>query len=275
MIDLHTHSTASDGMYAPDALVARAASAGVTTLGLTDHDTIAGCAATAAACAQHRIDFVPGIEITAVTGERDVHVLAYFFDVESPALRAFLTAQREIRVNRVRAMFGRLEELGMPLDGEAILRPGVDDPSVSVGRPWIARALVTAGYVSSVNEAFERWLGRGCPAFVPRGGASTEEVFTVVHDAGGLVSLAHPVLMKHDEWISAFARQGLDAVEAFHSAQTPDDTRRYRLIAHDLKLLVTGGSDFHGNEHGGGGPGSVTLPQAEYERLLEWRARHG
>lgn len=272
MIDLHTHSTASDGMFAPDALVARAAGAGVKTLGLTDHDTIAGCAAAAAACERHRLSFVPGIEITAVTGERDVHVLAYFFDVESAALRAFLTAQREIRVNRVRAMLERLAELGMALDTESILRPGIEDPSVSVGRPWIARALLAGGYVSSVNEAFERWLGRGCPAFVPRGGASPADVFAVVHDAGGLVSLAHPVLVKRDDWIPAFAKQGLDAVEAFHSAQSSDDTRRYRLIARDLNLLVTGGSDFHGNEHGGGGPGSVTLPRAEFDRLLEWRA---
>lgn len=271
MIDLHTHSTASDGVFPPDGLVARAAAAGVKTLGLADHDTIAGCAAAGAACARHGLDFVPGIEITAVTGDRDIHVLAYFFDVESRALHAFLADQREIRVNRVRAMFVRLAELGMPLDAESILRPGLDDPSVSVGRPWIARALVAAGYVASVNEAFDRWLGRGCPAFVPRGGASPAEVFAVVHDAGGLVSLAHPVLVKHDEWIPAFAKQGLDAVEAFHSAQAPDDTRRYQMIARDLNLLVTGGSDFHGNEHGGGGPGSVVLPRAEFQRLLQWR----
>ncbi|MFN7983625.1 MAG: PHP domain-containing protein [Vicinamibacterales bacterium] len=274
MIDLHTHSTASDGMFAPEALVARAAAAGVKTLGLTDHDTIAGCAAASAACGKMGLTFVPGIEITAMTGDRDVHVLAYFFDLESSALRSFLVAQREIRVNRVRAIFDRLKTLGMPLDVEAILRPGLENPSVSVGRPWIARALVAAGYVSSVNDAFERWLGRGCPAFVPRGGASTADVFAVVHEAGGLVSLAHPVLVKHDEWIPGFARQGLDAIEAFHSAQTFDDTRRYQLIARDLGLLLTGGSDFHGTEHGGGGPGSVTLPRGEFERLLEWRARH-
>ncbi len=132
-------------MFAPDVLVARAAAAGVKTLGLTDHDTIAGCAEASAACARHGLHFLPGIEITAVTGERDVHVLAYFFDVDSTALRGFLAAQREIRVNRVRAMFARLKDLGMPLDGEAILRPGLEDPSVAVGRPWIARALVAAG----------------------------------------------------------------------------------------------------------------------------------
>lgn len=274
MIDLHTHTTASDGFLTPEALVARAARAGVTTLGLTDHDTLAGCAAAATACAHHRIAFVAGIEITAVTDERDIHVLAYFFDLESQALRRFLVDQRAIRVDRVRTIVERLAQLGMPLDIERILQPAVTDPSVSVGRPWVARALLEHGHVSSVSDAFDRWLGRGCPAFVPRGGASPAEVFAVVHEAGGLVSLAHPVLVKHDEWIKSFAAQGLDAVEAYHSAQSADDTRRYLLIANSLQLLVTGGSDFHGNEHGGGGPGSVTLPRPAFERLQAWREAH-
>jgi hypothetical protein len=252
-------------------MVARAAAAGVTTLGLTDHDTVAGCEAAATACAQHGISFVAGIEITAVAAERDVHVLAYFFDLQSEALLQFLAEQRARRVTRVRAMLERLAQLGMPLDADAVLAPGLADSSVAVGRPWIARALVAAGYVSSVNQAFERWLSRGCPAFIPRGGASPADVFARVHAAGGLVSLAHPVLVQHDEWIPDFARSGMDALEAFHSAHTPDDTHRYLMIAKSLNLLVTGGSDFHGNEHGGGGPGSVSLPRAQFDRLLAWR----
>ena len=252
--------------------MARAAAAGITTLGVTDHDTVAGCAEAATACAHHRIEFMAGIEITAVATERDVHVLAYFFDPASESLQRFLAKQRERRVDRVRAMLDRLAQLGMPLDTEAVLRPGLVDPSIAVGRPWIARALVDAGYVSSVGQAFERWLARGCPAFIPRGGASPADVFALVHDAGGLVSLAHPLLVQHDEWIRGFAQAGLDAIEAFHSAQSVDDTRRYLAIAKELNLLVTGGSDFHGSEHGGGGPGSVTLPRVEFERLQAWHA---
>jgi len=109
LIDLHTHSTASDGKCSPDELVARAAQAGVTTLALTDHDTVGGCAAAAAACTRHQIDFVPGIEITAVATDRDVHVLAYFFDLESASLTAFLSDQRRNRVERIREMLVRLE----------------------------------------------------------------------------------------------------------------------------------------------------------------------
>jgi len=268
LIDLHTHTTASDGKCSPDELVERAAAAGVTTLGLTDHDTTSGCAATAAACARHGLRFVPGIEITAVADERDVHVLAYFFDLESNALHTFLAEQRLRRVERVREMFARLEAQGIHLDVEAILGPGLSDSTRAVGRPWIARALVEAGDVASVGEAFDTLLSRGCPAFVPRIGASPGDVFAKIHAAGGIASLAHPVLVKHDEWIPAFAAAGLDALEAFHSDHDEADTARYLGLARDFGLLVTGGSDYHADdEHGGGGPGSVSLPRPYFEQL--------
>ena len=268
MIDLHTHSTASDGKCSPDELVARAAQAGVTTLALTDHDTVGGCAAAAAACTRHQVDFVPGIEITAVATDRDVHVLAYFFDLESASLTAFLSDQRRNRVERIREMLVRLEGQGIHLDSEAILAPGLADASRAVGRPWIARALVEAGHVSSVSQAFDKWLARGRPGFVPRVGASPEDVFSRIHDAGGIASLAHPVLIEHDEWIPRFAVAGLDAIEAFHADHDAADTARYLRIARDLGLRVTGGSDFHADsEHGGGGPGSVSLPSAYFEQL--------
>jgi predicted metal-dependent phosphoesterase TrpH len=269
LIDLHTHTTASDGKCSPQELAARAAAAGVTTLGLTDHDTIAGCAAAASACQSLGIEFVAGIEITAVTGDRDVHVLGYFVDLASPALAAFLAAQRQHRVERVREMIHRLGTHGIHLDAEAILAPGIDDSTLAVGRPWIARALVAGGHVSSVTEAFDRWLAFGRPAFVPRTAAPPQEVFARIHDAGGVASLAHPVLVGHDEWIPRFADAGLDAVEAFHPDHTQADTHRYLGFARALGLLVSGGSDYHADdEHGGGGPGSVSLPRDHYDRLV-------
>ena len=273
MIDLHTHTTASDGRCSPDELVARALAARVTTLGLTDHDTIAGCAPTGAACASAGITFIPGIEITAVVQERDVHVLAYFFDVESPALHAFLAEQRERRIERVREMLSRLATHGLTLDVDSVLGPGLTDRSRAVGRPWIARALVAAGYVATVNEAFESWLTRGRPGFVPRIGATPEQVFVKVHEAGGIASLAHPVLFGHDELIPRYADLGLDAIEAFHPDHGSLDTTRYLHFARELGLLVTGGSDFHGDDrHQRSGPGSVTLPKEHFERLMAARA---
>ena len=268
MIDLHTHTTASDGRCSPEELTARAAGAGVTVLGLTDHDTVAGCAAAAAACARHGIVFVPGIEITAVTSERDVHVLGYGFDTASASLLAFLAEQRQRRVARVREMIERLARHRIRLDADGILAPGLADSSRAVGRPWIARALVEAGHAADHNEAFDRLLSRGRPAYVPREGPAPADVFTRLREAGGLSSLAHPALVRHDEWIPRFAEEGLDAIEAYHSDHDGLDTARYLHFARDLTLLVTGGSDYHADSaHGGGGPGSVSLPREHFDRL--------
>jgi predicted metal-dependent phosphoesterase TrpH len=272
LIDLHTHTTASDGRCTPEELASRAAAAGVTTLAVTDHDTFAGCAAASAACAHHGIEFLAGIEITAVGRDGDLHVLGYFIDGASRPIQAVQAEQRMGRVERVRAIISRLAGYGVPLDAEAILAPGLTDLTRAVGRPWIARALVEGGHVASVAEAFDRWLGRGKPAFVPRTGASPEQVFEQVHAARGIASLAHPVLMRHDEWIPGFVDAGLDAIEAFHSDHAPADTDRYLRLAREMNLLVTGGSDYHADEgHGGGGPGSVSLPREYFDRLIARR----
>ena len=269
MIDLHTHTTASDGRCTPGELVARAAAAGVTVLSVTDHDTVAGCEAAAGACEAADIEFVPGIEITAVRDEADVHVLGYFIDPRSSALRVFLTEQRQRRFDRVGRMIARLARLGLRLDADAILRPAVDDPTRAVGRPWIARALVAAGYVQTTNEAFTSWLSRGRPGFVPREGAAPDNVIARIHDAGGLASMAHPGLIGRDNWIPGLAASGLDAIEAFHTDHDADAIARYRAMAQRLTLAVSGGSDYHGDEsHGAAHPGNVSLPRDDFERLV-------
>jgi predicted metal-dependent phosphoesterase TrpH len=274
LIDLHTHTTASDGRCPPAELVARAAEAGVVVLSVTDHDTVAGCERARLACAQAGIEFVPGIEITAVVDGGDVHVLGYFIDTTSAALERFLADQRRRRIDRVREMIDRLRSHGIRLDAEAIVSPGLEDPSRSVGRPWIARALVSAGHVADTREAFERWLATGRPAFVPRTGAPPADVFALVHKAGGIASLAHPVHLKHDDWIPGFAADGLDALEVFHSDHDAEATDRYRRMARAFELAVSGGSDYHADEsHGPAAPGSVTLPRGEFERLKETAGR--
>lgn len=272
MIDLHTHTTASDGRCTPDQLVARASAAGVTVLSVTDHDTVAATDAAAAACRTAGIEFVPGIEITAVREGADVHVLGYFLHAASPVLETFLADQRRRRITRVREMIDRLAGLGIRLDPDAILRPGLDDPSKAVGRPWIASALVAAGHVADKNEAFDRFLARGRPAFVPRTGAPPEEVFARIHDAGGIASIAHPGLIGRDEWLDEFAASGVDALEAFHSDHDEEATMRYLALARRLDLAVTGGSDYHADEtHGAAHPGSVSLPRDHYDRLRATR----
>jgi 3',5'-nucleoside bisphosphate phosphatase len=269
LIDLHTHTTASDGRLPPAELVARAIGAGVTVLAVTDHDTVGGCAAAAEACAAAGATFVPGIEITAVRDGVDVHVLGYFIDTASPAFITFLIQQRQQRIDRVRSMIELLARHGVHLDADAVLQPGLADATKAAGRPWIARALVAGGHVQTIGEAFDRWLSLGRPAFLPRAGVPPAQVFARVHDAGGIASLAHPGLLVRDAWIEDFAAGGLDAIEAYHSEQGPDATARYLTIADRLGLAVSGGSDYHGDDsHGASFPGAVSLPRERYERLV-------
>jgi predicted metal-dependent phosphoesterase TrpH len=270
MIDLHTHTTASDGRCTPAELVARAAAAGVTVLSVTDHDTVDACEAVGTACAAARIIFVPGIEITAVRDEADVHVLGYFLDARSARLRVFLAGQRQRRVDRVGRIIVQLEKRGLHLDADAILRPAIDQPGKSIGRPAVARALVAAGYVKTSNEAFASWLSRGRPGFVAREGAAPDNVIAQIHDAGGIASIAHPGLLRRDEWIAGFAASGLDAIEAYHTNHDEEMTGCYRSVAHRLGLSISGGSDYHADEsHGSAYPGSVALPADAFDELRD------
>lgn len=273
-IDLHLHTTASDGRCAPQELVDRAAAAGVSVMGITDHDTTAAIAAVAEAARPHAIGVIPGIEVTSIEAGRDVHVLGYFIDPSDAQLAAFLTRQRTQRVARVHAVADRLAQLGMPVDIGPLLACVREDGGRSVGRPQIAQAMIAAGYVADSREAFDRWLAVGCPAFVPRAGAPPEEVIGIIHAAGGLASLAHPGQTGVDTRIAALAAAGLDALEVYHPDHDAPATERYRALASALNLLVTGGSDFHGDPSHGWEPGAVTLPPDAWRQLRD-AAPHG
>lgn len=242
------HTTASDGRLAPGELVVRAATAGLTTISVTDHDTVAAIAETTAIARTAGIRVIPGIEITAVEDNRDVHMLGYFFDPASERLGEFLVSQRERRVTRVRAIAERLAAARMFIDVESLLKAAAERPGSSIGRPQIARAMVRGGHVGSVQEAFELWLASGRPGFVPRLGPNTATVVDIIHQAGGLASFAHPGVTKRDDLIEPLASCGLDAIEVYHSDHTQEDTTAYRRQAARLGLLVTGGSDFHGED---------------------------
>jgi 3',5'-nucleoside bisphosphate phosphatase len=267
LIDLNLHTTASDGVLAPDELVRRAAAAGLTTISVTDHDTTAGIAAARQAAQQAAIRIVTGIEITAVENGRDVHILGYFLDVDSRVLTEFLHDQRADRVRRVREMGERLHLLGFGIDVDALLAtaPG---SSRSVGRPAIADALVAAGHAADRNDAFARLLGRGQPAFVPRRGVSGREVIGIIHAAGGVASFAHPGVAADDSLIPPLVGAGLDAIEVWHSDHHAEHERHYAALADRLNLARSGGSDYHGEGvHRACQLGTVTLPEREFERL--------
>ena len=271
LVDLHLHTTASDGRCTPRELVERAARAGVSVMAVTDHDTTAAVAEARAAALECGMQVINGIEITAVDDQRDIHVLGYFLDPDHQALGSFLVTQRMARVERVKTIGAQLAALGVPIAVEPLVRYATAVNGRSIGRPQIARAMVDAGHVASVQEAFDRWLADGRPGFVPRDGASSETVVGIIHDAGGIASLAHPGKFSLESRVRALAQAGLDAVEVFHPDHDATLVERYRALARELRLLMTGGSDFHGDPAHGRQPGSVSLPVAEFERLREGR----
>jgi hypothetical protein len=269
MIDLHLHTIASDGTDTPAELVRACREAGITTMAVTDHDTTAAIPAAAREAKRAALGFVPGIEITAAWRGSDVHVLGYFFDPESPALKAFLRAQLEDRIRRARAVAGRLDSLGVPVDIELLIARAEGKP---VLRPHIARALVEAGHVEHEWEAFDRYIGAHRPAYVPRQGATPAEVIAIIRKAGGISSMAHPGVTEQDELIPDLAAAGLDALEVYHTDHQAEDATRYAALARRVGLAVTGGSDFHGfrSAHSNGF-GTVQLPAADFAALCSRR----
>jgi predicted metal-dependent phosphoesterase TrpH len=247
LIDLHLHTTASDGLLAPSALVARAAACGLKTISVTDHDTLAGLAEAGDAAHRLGLRLVSGAEITAVEDGRDVHMLAYFIDPSNAAFATFLEAQRADRLGRVREIAARLATLGSPIEYEPLVALAARKPGRSIGRPQIADALVAAGRAVDRDDAFDRFLSEGAPAFVPRSGPDPKTVISVVRQAGGIVSLAHPGLTKMDHLIPRLAAAGLASLEARHSDHDPATEDRYRQAAAQHGLAVSGGSDFHGD----------------------------
>jgi len=269
MVDLHLHTTASDGRLAAAALVDLAAANGVSVLAVTDHDTVESCREVADAARRHGIEAVPGIEITAVETGRDVHMLGYFFDVDHRELQDFLTTQRQTRIRRVERIVRRLGELGMPVDVAPVTAAAVARGR-SIGRPQVADGMIAAGHVASRREAFERWLGAGRPAFIARDGAAPEVVIGIVHAAGGLVSLAHPGRTGlGDRRIEELLAAGLDAIEVYHSDHAAETVAQYAALAERCGCLRTGGSDFHGDPAYPLTVGSVSLPTEHWIRLRD------
>jgi len=267
MIDLHMHTTASDGRSRPVELIDEAAAAGLTTIAVTDHDTLAALPDVADAARARGIETIPGIEITAVHSGRDVHILAYFVSSANEELASFLERQRADRLRRLFEMLDRLDRVGVPVDREAV-RERAGGAGRSAGRPLLADALVRAGHVGSIAEAFERYLGQGRPAFVSRQGASPQEVIELIGRANGLTSLAHPGKLHDDALIPGMVDAGLPAIEVQHPDHDSVDIARYRKMAERFGLLVTGGSDYHGPGSGRAAAlGNVTLPPEDFERL--------
>jgi predicted metal-dependent phosphoesterase TrpH len=237
-------------------------------MSVTDHDTVAAVGEVAAAAKSSGLGFVPGIEITAIHEQRDVHMLGYFFDPNDAEFNTFLERQRGDRMRRAAEMADRLAEMGKPIDRDNLLtpRPG----GRSFGRPMLARALVKAGHVIDARQAFDQLIGEGKPAFVARTGPDPAEAIAIVTKAGGIASLAHPGLLKRDDLIPAMVDSGLAAIEAFHSDHDSAATRHYLALAERLGIAVSGGSDYHGEkERRRAAFGTVGLTAELFQRLAD------
>lgn len=270
-VDLHMHSTASDGSDAPEAVAALAERNGLRVISLTDHDSLDGIPAAAARAEAAGIRLIPGIELSVYEEGTDVHLLAYGFDPADGAFRAAIARYRESRRDRARKILARLKGLGIriPLEEvEQIAHGG------SLGRPHVAEALLRAGHVDSFNEAFQRFLGTHAPAYVGKTVVTMEEATRVVREAGGVTVLAHPGTLNRDHLIPGWARRGLDGVEVWHSKHDAAAVARYQSYAKLHGLLMTGGSDYHGERTPSVTIGSVAVPESVLPPLDEaFRAR--
>jgi len=264
-VDLHTHTTASDGTLPPRGLVVAAVKGGVRVLAVTDHDSTGGLADAMDEARAHPLEIVPGLEINCDVDGAEIHVLGYFMDYQAPWFQAFLAEQRVERVARVHRIAERLAELGMPIDAEevfAIVKEG------SAGRPHVAQVMVKRGYVKSVREAFDKYLRAGGPANAPRRRLAPADAVAVIRKAGGVPVLAHPGLANRDELIPALVEAGLMGIETYYAEHSAAQTRDYLELCRRHDLVPTGGSDYHGPQSGRANPlGSPAVPWESWEAL--------
>ncbi len=265
-IDLHMHSTASDGLLSPTEVVRSAHALELTTIALTDHDTTDGVAEAQAAGHNLGVEVIAGVEINSEGEHGDVHFLGYFVDPANAALQEKLLEIRDARVGRARGMLRKLAEMGMPVAWERVLQIAGD--ASSIARPHVARALLEAGHVTSTQEAFDKYINNDGPAYVNRLRLTPQETIDIVHAAGGLIVLAHPPRAGTVELIPMLQELGLDGIEVYYSEHTPDEIAMLERIAAERGLLTTGGSDFHGwNDGVHANMGSVSVPPACADRL--------
>ncbi len=268
--DLHLHTQFSDGTFTPEELVLQAQKNGLSCIALTDHDTVEGCARAATACEAVKMDFITGAELTAEHEDIEVHILGYFLDINDAKFLARIAQFQTVRQNRIREMVAALNRLGIQLRAEAVFELA---NCRSPGRPHVARALVKEKLIGSLDEAFDRYLKKGRPAWVPKSKMSALEAVDLIHGAGGLAVIAHPGLNRTDDIIPQLVSAGMDGIECFHTKHSTVMSERYLEYADKYRLLVTGGSDCHGYSKARPLIGTVRLPYDHIEKLKAAHAK--
>ncbi|ADL11770.1 PHP domain-containing protein [Acetohalobium arabaticum] len=242
-VDLHLHTTASDGSYTPEELVEKAVGMGLETIAVTDHDTVGGVAPALTAAKEVDLEVIPGVEFTTYVGQEEVHILGYYFDYLDQNFLMELTKLKEARENRGKKIVEKLNKLGLELEWKSVIEVA---GSGAVGRPHIARALVNEGYVADVSAAFEDYLGDRGPAYVPKTQLTPQDAIEAINEAGGVAVLAHPGHLSTNELIVEIIEAGIDGIEAYYSGHDEEETKQYIKLANRYDLIITGGSDCHG-----------------------------
>ena len=273
--DFHLHSTASDGVRSPTWVVWTAADNGVRTVALTDHDSTEGLAEAEAEARRNGVRLIPGMELSTDLGAADVHLLGYGFDTRAPALQEFLRWQREGRIGRARRIVEILAKEGMAIELSRVLEIAGE---ATVGRPHVARALMERGYVATVQEAFDRWLGNGKPADVNREKLDPPDAIRLVHEHRGVVFVAHPVFIGADYHavVGQLAAWGLDGVETFYKHYDAALVADHAALARGLGLATSGGSDYHGLGNADDREiGDIPFPDEEVDAFVAFLERAG
>ena len=273
-IDLHTHTTASDGSFTPSQLVRHAKEKGLRALAVTDHDTIDGNKEALNAGEREGLEVVPGIEISVDYSPGSMHMLGYFIDTESQRLQEKLALLQDSRSDRNPKIIEKLNALGLDITYDEVVEASGGG---QVGRPHIAQVLLQKGYATTIQEAFDKYLGKGAPAYFDKFRLNAEDAIAMITDAGGVPVLAHPFTLKCtnqgelEELIKHLTGHGLQGIEVYYTEHNEKQISRYRLLAERNNLLLTGGSDFHGaNMAGvelGTGRGSLQIPYILFENL--------
>jgi hypothetical protein len=246
--DLHVHTAASDGSLSPGAVTAAARAGGLDVLAICDHDTIAGVIA-AQPTLPAGLRLVPALEISSLWEQRELHILGYFVDITHPRLIAYSAEAATRREQRMREMIARLERAGVSVAFEDVVR-AAEVPPQCIGRPHLARALVQRGHARTIGDAFDRWIGDDHDAYVSVDLLGLRSAIDMIHEVGGVAVWAHPRSDMFDREVRRFQEWGLDGVECYRPRLTPAEAQYFETAAHDLGLIRTGGSDWHGSWHG-------------------------
>jgi predicted metal-dependent phosphoesterase TrpH len=268
-VDLHVHSTASDGRLSPAQIIARAAEIGLKVIALTDHDSIDGIIpALEAAKNFPSLTFIPGVEISTDLADGEAHILGYFIDYASPELAKTLRKSRDSRSGRGKRMVEKLNTLGVKIEWARVQQIAGDG---AIGRPHVAQAMMEKGYIKQFEEAFDKYIGHGGPAYVEREKMTPEEAVSMIVNARGLPVLAHPFTVKDPEgMVISLKKVGLVGLEVYYKDNTPHQIANTLQLAKKYSLIPTGGTDFHGIGNGNEVKlGGTEVPMSSAERLIK------